>query len=104
MNVKESNERVRLFFEKVCMPILETKGEDYAGGEDADVFDTFKATAEEYDITKYQVWGVQFRKQLSAINTYIRTGKVKSESINFRIADAINYLFILKNMLAEDKK
>ena len=104
MNVKQSNREIREFFNFVCMPLLESKGEDYAGSKDADVFNTFKETAREFNITKYQVWGVHFRKQLGAIYKYICTGKLESESIDSRIADAINYLFILRNMLEEDKK
>jgi hypothetical protein len=102
MNLTESNTEVKKFFEEVCLPLLESKGSDYIGGKEQNAFQNFKDGAQANGITKYQVWGVLFNKHIGSIFTYIKKRKVESESIDSRIADAINYLFILRNMLKED--
>ena len=79
--------------------INDTKGNDYAGEEDA--LRNFKEQAQEYGLSPEQVWGVFFGKHLKAIQTFVRDGDVASEPIEGRIHDAILYLFLLLGLIEE---
>jgi hypothetical protein len=96
---------VRAVFEQFVLPVLEAKGNDYAG--DNDVNSNFRIVAERLkrkkrNIDKYDVWAVLFEKHLMAIETWLRDREVKSEPIHMRIVDAINYLIILWSMASEE--
>jgi len=47
---------------------------------------------------------VYLKKHMDSILSYIRTGKVYSESIDGRITDARNYLFLLRALIEEKKE
>ena len=88
---------------KDCLNILDKKGHDYSGDEDAN--SNFKILAERLKgrgLDKYNIWFVYFEKHLSAIETFINTRKLESEGIQGRIQGAINYLAILHTLLIED--
>lgn len=87
---------------KECFELLTNKGQDYTNG-DVDVLRNFKKTAVNVGLTPLQVWSVYFMKHIDAIQTYIQKGELKSEPIESRIQDAINYL-LLFNALIEDVK
>lgn len=82
-----------------CQGINRTKGNDYAGDEDA--LRNFKEVAARTGMTPLQCWGVYFSKHIMAIETFISDGKVESEPIGGRIDDCITYLHLLHGLLKE---
>lgn len=79
----------------------ETKGVDYAG--ETDALANFKDAAIALGMTPFQIWAVYHHKHQSAIDQFIKRGRVESEPIEDRIMDAILYLFLLLG-LVEDAK
>lgn len=84
--------------------LLESKGAAYSA--DGDAFENFKRNAEKLGLTKYQIWAVYCGKHLDSIFNAIKHDANhpvdKSEGLQGRIDDAINYLELLSGMLAED--
>ena len=87
---------------KNCFELLTYKGQDYTNG-NIDVLHNFKKTASNVELTPLQVWSVYFQKHIDAIHTYIQKGELKSETIDSRIQDAINYLLLLHGLVEENK-
>lgn len=81
--------------------INDEKGHDYAGDQDA--LANFKDAAEKLGVSPFQVWAVYHHKHQSAIDTFVREGKVQSEPIVGRIHDAILYLFLLLGLIEDGK-
>ena len=63
----------------------------------------FKQGAIRIGLTPLQVWAIYFYKHIAAIETYVKNGSVSSEPIEGRIADAINYLILLRALIEETK-
>lgn len=88
-----------------CLKILESKGQAYSGNEDA--LANFKINGERLNLSKYQIWSVYFNKHIDSINNAIKYNpnkpEDKSEGLQGRIIDAINYLIILQALLEEDE-
>lgn len=87
-----------------CIQVLDKKGKDYSGTEDA--LSNFKLNGERLGLSKYQILSVYMNKHLDSITRSIQTSptkpQVESEPLRGRIVDAINYLAILGAMLHED--
>lgn len=81
--------------------LLDQKGFDYAG--DEDVLKNFKQNAERLGMVPDQIWAIYFMKHIDAILTYTRNGEVKSEAIEGRVIDAINYLILFAALLEEKR-
>lgn len=79
--------------------LRETKGKEYATEEDT--LADFKEVAEEAGITPYQVWATYVKKHERAIDTFIREGGVKSESIESRIVDVVVYHLLLLGLIQD---
>lgn len=86
------------------LELLRLKGEAYSGQDDC--FDNFKRNAEKLGLTKYQIWAVYCGKHLDSIFNAIKSNPThpidKSEGLQGRVNDAINYLRLFSGMLAED--
>lgn len=82
-----------------------TKGFEYTEGRgDADRLTNFKTIAKELGISPFVVWYVYYRKHISSIVTFIKTGETKStEPLESRIMDARNYLALLRGLYEEYK-
>lgn len=80
--------------------VLSNKGADYA--DSADALAGFRRIADDTGLSMRQVWGVFFGKHLSAVQAYVRHGKLESEPLRSRIIDAINYLILLNAIHEED--
>jgi hypothetical protein len=98
-------ETQRDLFEKLTdelKDLLVNKGREYAG--DHDALNNFK-TGLDIGITPEQKLWVFAEKHISSIKSYIKNeGKIFSnESIEGRINDAINYLFLLRCLIEEKK-
>lgn len=98
MKAKEFYHLTRGFYEH-CMDIMKSKGEAYSGQEDK--LGNFKRTAERNGILPILVWKIFFDKHYDALCSYIRGEYKDSEPIKGRIADLINYLFLLRGLLRE---
>lgn len=87
------------------MKLLLMKGIAYSGNSDA--FENFKRNGEKLGLTKYQIWAVYCSKHLDAIFNAIKANPLepvdKSEGLQGRIDDAINYLELFSGMLKEDE-
>jgi hypothetical protein len=79
-----------------------TKGQDYAGDEDA--LDNFKRHAAELGLAPEQIWAVYASKHWDAIMTFVRKGDVASEPIEGRLLDVILYCHLLLGLVAEAGK
>lgn len=86
-----------------CEIILRQKGKEYAGDEDA--LGNFKEALGEIGTTPEQVWAIFARKHWRSITQFVKHGQTFSEeSIESRIHDLINYLFLLKCIIVEKKE
>lgn len=85
--------------------LLQAKGAAYSGADDC--FANFKRNAEKLGLSKYQIWAVYCGKHLDSIFNSIKNDPNhpvdKSEGLQGRIDDAINYLELLSGMLSEDE-
>lgn len=85
-----------------CRKINKTKGNDYAGDEDA--FRNFKEVAARTGQDPLKVWLTYFSKHVMAVETFVQDGQVESEPIEGRIDDCITYLHLLHGMIEERKE
>ena len=82
--------------------ILDQKGHEYAGVEDA--LGNFKKRAADIGIDPKQILWVFLAKHLDSIKSFIREGKeLSEEKIDGRINDARNYLFLLQCLVEEER-
>lgn len=86
-----------------CDEIAKVKGHDYTQGS-PNRLKNFDDAAARLGLRPEQVLAVYMNKHWSAIETFLKKGKVESEPIEGRIADMINYLLLLSKMVARDKK
>ncbi len=100
MTSQERATYISKFLEERCFKLMATKGKEYSlSGED--VNNNFKRLSAELGIPPQKILWIFLKKHLDAVLNYINTGKVESEHIDGRIADAVNYLLILSSLLAE---
>lgn len=87
-----------------CRDLLRGKGDAYSGREDT--LANFKRNGERLGLTKYQIWAVYFGKHIDAITNAIKDAPdfpvEKTETLDGRIVDAINYLLLLHGLQLED--
>lgn len=111
MKVETFNKRNREFFEKRQV-IMDTKGAEYAGSEDK--FANFRRIAGHYGVPVELVWAIYCEKHWDSIRSFIKkrvqglnVSEIEaglSEPIDGRIADAENYLDILKGIVDEERE
>jgi len=77
------------------------KSHDY--GSSVDVLANFKRQAERWGLDPIQVWGVYFGKHVDSVETFVKDGELKAESVRSRFVDLLNYVF-LGAALVEDLK
>ena len=96
MTLDERNEAIAEIFQD-CSKILESKGRDYSGEEDA--YRNFSKVASSLGLPPRQVLLVYLSKHLDAIFNAVKenpyTPKRVAESFEQSCLDAINYLAIL---------
>tara|TARA_Y100001937_G_C7022272_1_gene286036 strand:+ start:420 stop:746 length:327 start_codon:yes stop_codon:yes gene_type:complete len=74
--------------------IMEGKRPEYTN-ESLDVLQNFKNTANKLNISPLKVWSVFFDKQLQSIFTHTCNASLKkSETIESRFCDVINYCYL----------
>ena len=85
-----------------CFKLLNDKGHDYTEA-GTDALANFKLVSSRVGLSPLQVWSVYFTKHIDSLDTYIKKGELKSETIDSRIQDSINYLLLL-NALVKEKE
>jgi hypothetical protein len=102
MNIETRNE-LFVGLLKECSDILNSKGLDYAGDEDANR--NFKAVGQALGLTPFQTWAVYFNKHVDAVNNAIKSNpenpKRRAESVEESLKDIINYAGILYTLIYE---
>lgn len=98
----ERAEFIDKFYTNHCCKLLETKGVEYSQHQE-DVNSNFKRLSQEIDISSKKVLFIYMKKHWDSIVSYIKTDKVLSEPIEGRIADLINYGFILASLIEEER-
>ena len=73
--------------------LLATKGQDYTRG-NPDRLTNFIEDAQVLGISPEIAWAVHFRKQVAAVMTWAKTGRVESESLESRFVDIRNYCLL----------
>jgi hypothetical protein len=106
MNAQEFNKLVEGTI-KTTAELLIVKGGEYAGSEDR--LANFKRNAQLTGSTPLQVALVYMSKHFDALCTYIRdeaTGvsRPRSEPIEGRLDDLINYCFLIKGLVTENQQ
>lgn len=81
--------------------LLSQKGADYTR-RSPDRLSNFKRNAEAIGLTPIQVWAVYAGKHWDAIMSFVKSGKAESESIDSRLDDLTNYLYLLEGLLKEE--
>lgn len=79
--------------------IRATKGMEYATEEDT--LADFKEVAAEVGSTPIQTWATYVKKHLRAVDTFVREGDVKSESIESRVLDVVTYHVLLLGLIED---
>jgi hypothetical protein len=100
MNRADFNKLIDAEFAKI-RALSDSKGADYAG--DDDVLAYFKSRESRIGVEARKVWGVVADKHWSAIETWVKDGKVQSEPIEGRFHDIIVYLLLALVMIEEAK-
>lgn len=91
------------FVERNCKPLMAAKGAEYSRGEE-DCNSNFKRVAESTGLDPIQVAYVYLAKHLDSISNFVKTKQTPSgEPIEGRIADAVNYLFILYSLIEGER-
>jgi hypothetical protein len=98
MNYEEMQEIQGRLFNRI-RSVRETKGREYAT--DEDTLADFKEVAQEVGVTPFQVWAVYVKKHQRAIDTFIREGATKSESIEDRVMDVMTYHALLIGLVED---
>lgn len=108
LDVDQRSKVIKEFFEKECLPKLQVKGRDYTDGlAEPSANANFRWVADFLGIpgvSHYTVWLIYFSKHFSSLIKWIKTSRLESEPLKDRIADMVNYLFILHSMIEEETK
>ena len=81
--------------------IMKGKRPEYTN-ENEDVLHNFKSTADRLNISSLKVWSIFFDKQLQSIFAHVNNANLKkSESIESRFADVINYSYLGLSLFRE---
>lgn len=103
MTQDERAKFIENFFQTNCKKLLATKGKEYSRNE-VDVNSNFKRCGAAIDINQLKVCWLYMAKHWDAITNYIKYGQVMSdELIESRIADLVNYGFILASLIEEER-
>jgi hypothetical protein len=102
MTQNQRVEFIQRFFNERCVELMATKGKEYSLSNE-DVNQNFKVTGKDINIGPKKILYIFAKKHWDAITNYIKTEKVESETIESRIADIINYMFILASLIEEER-
>jgi hypothetical protein len=99
MNNEEYSRHVGQFTAEMQV-VTVSKNLDYSAGSD-DTLSSFYRVAEAAGVTPVQAWLVFLMKHVCAVERYVKTGQLCSESIHSRLIDLANYA-MLGDALVED--
>jgi len=102
-----TKDEMKQFYDKLAeeeKTLLFNKNKEYTRGDDDALFN-FKEIATEVKITSYRVWFVLFKKHYNSLVHWLNDGEMSSgESIESRLKDLRNYLFILNCLYKDNQK
>lgn len=75
------------------LQVTESKNPDYSAGTD-DAMNDYKSAAARLGVTPFQAWAVLLTKHIHAIERFVKTGTLSSESIHSRLIDLANYAML----------
>lgn len=87
-------------FTSEMLAVTAAKNPDYSAGTD-DAMNDYYSAAERVGITPTQAWFVLLCKHVHAVERYVKTGQLSSETIHSRLIDLANYA-VLGDALAVD--
>jgi hypothetical protein len=99
MTHKEYEEHVKKFVEEMSS-VTVAKNADYSAGTN-DAMNDYYSAAERAGITPTQAWFVLLCKHVHAVERYVKTSRLSSETIHSRLIDLANYA-MLGDALAKD--
>jgi hypothetical protein len=77
--------------------IMKPKMMDYAG--DSDFSHNFQRSARRAGLRPAQVWVVFADKHWGSVASFVKNGQTESEAVEDRVADLINYCFLLAGLV-----
>jgi hypothetical protein len=92
MNHAEQTRTMGEFFDG-CLNLQNTKGKDYTG--DGDAYKDLEEEACAVGVRPEQVLWIAMNKHYKAVRRFCSTGEVKSEPIEGRLMDLVNYAFLI---------
>jgi hypothetical protein len=98
MHAQRMDEIQEALFDRI-REIRQSKGREYATEEDT--LSDFKDVAAEAGTTPLQVWLTYVKKHERAVDTYIREGSTKSESIQDRVLDIVVYHILMLGLIED---
>lgn len=75
------------------LQVTRSKNPDYSAGTD-DAMNDYKSAAARLGVTPFQAWAVLLTKHIHAVERFVKTGKLSSESIHSRLIDLANYAML----------
>ena len=99
---KENFKNLLMGLQSKELELNDTKGIEYTK-ESKDALANFKRLSEKLDISPLIVAYIYFSKHIDAIEYAIKSGKVLSESIESRIADARLYLALILALIEDNE-
>ena len=101
---RQEFEKISRKLEILAADIMKSKGPEYTD-ETEDILSNFKNTSSRVNITPLKVWAVFFDKQCSSLFAHANNPSLKkSESIESRFADIINYCYLGLGLFKEREK
>lgn len=73
--------------------VTKEKNADYSAGTD-DAMNDYRSASVRCGVTPVQAWGVLLMKHVHAVERFLKTGQLSSESIHSRLIDLANYAML----------
>jgi hypothetical protein len=89
----EEYERLVVEFTAEMTAVTMAKNSDYSAGTD-DAMNDYYSAARRAGITPVQAWFVLLCKHVHAVERYVKTGQLSSETIHSRLIDLANYAML----------
>lgn len=99
MKHDEYAKHVTLFMAEM-RKVTTAKNSDYSAGTDDAMYD-YKSTAARLGVTPVQAWATLFMKHVHALEKFVKTGQLASESIHGRLIDIANYCILGDALLTD---
>lgn len=94
---------------EACDKLLTVKGHDYTQGHsmkdnDRGRLANFYKNADRLGLSPFKVLSIYMFKHVDAVETYLKKGEVKSEPIEGRVFDVVNYFLLLYKLIQVEQQ